>query len=273
MKNVLRTVGAFGIGLSLAACAAGTESRGPIDQAKQSLQQAQKDSDKAVEDAVKYADSVESTLLDMTSSGGAPGGLSLFGGLVGASGRPDARISLSSVAGFGWRGVRPRVDAKSVELYPEVSPSQAEEVEKLSSDEHFVNVGCEESAVRSSASHLKQLDLDSLKSNAPVLVLTANTVFICDPSRLAFRSLISVTAQTLVLRSLALSLNGSVGKGISIDAGELVLEGSNLIRSSAIDGASTLLSGPTISIAAGHVSGTGTLEVQAQGSNYQKARP
>ncbi len=273
MKTLSLKLTLLGLFSSVMACSPSkSDGQKALEHAQQSVERAQKEMDTTVKEAQNTADTAADAAHDATGSGGQPGSISLSGALVQSATQLDARVSLSSTSGLSWRGVRPQTASTAISLKSEVSVSARTAVEKLASDEHFVNMGCDASVTQGIDQHLTLLESNPLEQQSSVRQIKAHTVFLCDASQLK-NAMIFIEAQTLIVHSFALTLSGSVDHMISLNAAELVLENENSIQAIAVDGPSTLLAGPSMAISAGRLSGGGTLKLEAQGSNYKKSQP
>jgi hypothetical protein len=266
MKNLIAKIIALGIVSSLISCSSKSDTQKAADHTNQSIDQAKKDVDSAVDDSKKSLAAAVEMAKDAVASGGQPGNISLVGGIVDGD-SIDSRISLTAIAGLGWRGNRPTVDSGVISLKPELTLAQKKEIENLEPEETYVNFGCDESVTQNATLHLKPMGIPSAPSQS-MLIVKANTVFVCYSNQLT-NSMILIEAQTLILHSMAIARTGSLDQMLSFNVGELVLEGTNSIESSGTDGETTLAPGPTISIAANQMTGSGTLKILALGSNYQ----
>lgn len=186
MKTISQIIMTTVLSLSFVACAGKSDAQRSVDQADQAgntVDQAKKDAEKAADDAKKSSDSAEATALDITAPGGQPGSISLTGGLVLRDGTLDSRLIVKSSSGKGWRGVAPTVSASSVSLRSEIAASTEMDLDKLKSDDSFINVGCEDSAISDATQHLTRSE-SGLSPNKSVETLKANAIFICDANQL-----------------------------------------------------------------------------------------
>lgn len=257
---------------ALAACSSKSDSQKAVDDANRSVEQAKKDADKAAEDAKKAAEDAANagkkaneSALDATSYGGQPGSVVLAGALVRDENTLDSRITVNLLAGKSWRGQRPEVNAGTLQLKVKISDSTVQEIEKLKDDKTFVNLGCDAS-VRGEVKDLEEKQIEA--STSPLALIKAKVVLICDGKQIK-SSMTLITAETVIIAGLRHEMNGAVDKSLSVSTNDLVVEGDNLIISKGKDGASTLLQGPSVSIAATKLSGNGKIEINAEGSSYQ----
>lgn len=260
---------------ALTACSSKSDSQKAVDDANRSVEQAKKDADKAAEDAKKAAEEAANagkkaneSALDATSYGGQPGSVVLSGALVSNENTMDSRVTVNLMAGKSWRGQRPEVNAGALQLKVKIADSTVQEIEKLKDDKTFVNLGCDAS-VRSEVKDLKDLEEKQIEaSTSPLAVIKVKVVLICDGKQIK-SNMTLITAETVVIAGLRHEMLGAVDKSISVSTNDLVVVGDNQIVSKGKDGASTLLQGPSVSVAATKLSGNGKIEINAEGSSYQ----
>ncbi len=273
MGQFLKIVMAMSMILTVAACSSSkSDSQKAVDDANRSVDQAIKDADKAAEDAKKTANDAANAgkkanemALDATSSGGQPGSISLGGALVTSENALDARVTVNLLAGKSWRGPRPDVNNGTLQLKSKISDSTLQEIEKQKDDKSFVNLGCDVSA----RNDLKDLEEKKVyNSSSQLTVVKAKIVLICDGTQLK-SGMTLIAAETVILAGVRYEMVGVVDRSLSIAANDLIVDGDSTLTSKGKDGASTILQGPSISITAIQVSGSGKLEINAQGSNYQ----
>ena len=263
---------ALSLFLSLSACNSKSDAQKSADDANRSVEQAKKDADKAADDAKKAAADAANaakqgneSALDATAPGGQPGAVALSGALVREDNTIDTRVTVTLLAGKSWRSQRPQVNSGVQQLKAKLSDQSVQEIEKLKTDKTFVNLGCDTS-VRPDVNALEERIADS--SNSSVAVIKAKVVLICDASLLK-ANMTLITADTVVLSGVKLGLTGAVEKSLSIVSGDLSIESENQISSKGQDGASTILQGPSISIASSNLIGNGKLEIISEGASYK----
>lgn len=271
MGYLMKIIVGMGLFLSLSACSSKSDSQKAVDDANRSIEQAKRDADKAAEDAKKAADDAanaskkanESTL-DAVSSGGQPGTIFLAGALVNENAL-DAQITVNITTGMGWRGQKPDVNDGILQLRAKLSDSSAQEIEKIKDDNTFVNFGCDTTTLND-LNGLEEKQVES--SSSPVMIVKAKFVLICDGGQLN-SGMTLLTADTVVLADFQYEMTGAVDKSFSITTNNLIIKGNNSISSKGKDGSSTLLQGPSISIATYKISGNGKIDIKAEGSSYK----
>ena len=195
-------------------------------------------------------------IMDATSSGGQPGEVSLSGAFT-FSGVFDPRVSLESSTGAGKNGQRPASSNTAVVLHDSVPTTAG--FEALSNDTTFINLGCDDI----SSEGLTKADGDLSK---PVAMLRAHTIYICGPQRFT-SSMVFIDASKIVLRNVSFTSVGTVGNMFTANAEIVTLEGQNQI---ATLGTSTYIAGPSLTLSAARIEGSGTLSIKAQGLDYPR---
>lgn len=255
--------------LTFVACGAKSDSKKAVDDANKSIEQTKKDTDKMIENAKKSgeeAGKANETVMDATSPGGQPGSISLTGAVVIDDSTLDSKVSVNVLAGKSWRGQRPDVNKGSLTLKAKFVDSTSQEIEKLKDDKTFVNLGCDISA----RTELKDLQAQEIKDENSLLasVIKANTVLLCGVNPLKY-GITFIIAKTVIFSSAQQNIIGAVEKMLSITAGDLIVEGGNTISSKGVDGLSTVLQAPSISIGAEKISGNGKLDISSEGASYK----
>ena len=256
----------------LTACHSESDSQKAVDDANKSVEQAKKDADKAetdttkaAEDAVRTGEEITKSAQDATSCGGQPGSISLSGALVNDESTLDPRVTVDLLAGKGWRGQRPEVNAGVLQLKAKTAPATTQEIEKLKDDNTFVNLGCDSSAY-DGVKELQERQIETPSS--PPAVIRAKVVLICDGGQIK-SNITFITAETVVIADLRYEMTGFLDSIFSVETTKLVIKGDNRIISKSTNGVVTLMQGPSVSISAAEISGNGKIAISAEGSSYQ----
>ena len=270
MKKSLKVILGVTICFTLVSCGKKSDdAQKSIDAANNSVKQLKKDTDKDADDAKKIADDANKdsvAVLDLTSSGGQPGDVSLFGALLSDEVTLDPKVSVILNAGKGWKGLRPEVKKDILTLKANLTEGFSQEQDKLKVDKTFVNMGCDLST-RTDLKDLQEQPANTDKASTAA-VIKANTVLICGTNPISIK-MTFITAKTVVMSGVQQSSVGALSTTMSISAGELIVDGENRFSLNGIDDSSTVFQGPSLSIGAEKFSGSGKLQILSEGSNYK----
>ncbi|MBC7742799.1 MAG: hypothetical protein H7061_11405 [Bdellovibrionaceae bacterium] len=231
----------------------------------------------ATDEAKKIAESVR----DISSGGGQPGTVSILGPLSNEINYQESHISVDQSPGQSWRGRSAKLDENSLVKAKDLTESKLKEITEAKALKTIVYVGCEDFVGTTSIlppGNLEPVTFQIVPSDA-VTMIKANTVFICSQANFPNRFTVIVAAK-VYLNGLRLELTGGPGNGLSITTSDLLLSSLNYITTQAPNGPTTVLAGPSVSIAAVRIGDThggestvsqgDRLEIKTLGADYQE---
>ncbi|MCB0361258.1 MAG: hypothetical protein KDD35_00965 [Bdellovibrionales bacterium] len=269
----------FGVGLfmALSACGSKSNSKKEDKDADRAVKQAQEELDRLNEVILELSnkeariaalkDEAIKNTLTFISPGGQPGQVILSGALVRSENDLDPRIEAEVMGGKSWEGFRSQVDHQVMQFKSSISNSEKEDLKNLKGEGTFVNLGCISSDYEETRGlHTKEVSEEAL----PVLrVLKAQVVLICD---LDFKvGWTWISGDRVILDGVRFERIGEPKDSVTVLANKLILRGDSFILAKAVDGPSTLISGPSIAISADQLSGEGKLFIKSEGSSYLEA--
>ena len=271
MKRVMNIFAVVGLFAALTSCGSKSETDKSIAEARKStddsIAQMNKtiaDAKQAGADAAKAGGNARTTSLNIIAPGGQPGKVELSGGFIDSNGQLIMRVTANLETGKSWKGEQPNL-LNALKLSPSISEESRKSLAKLDADKTYLNLGC----TSLSASDTEGLTEKTGSQISSAADISARKVFICGNPKLAANILI-IQAKELVLMNAELILKGGMETMLFLTADDIQLTGVNIIVAKGTDGKSTLMDGPSLSLAANTVSGRGTLATASIGSSYSE---
>lgn len=276
MRNTMTFLVSMTMLLTLSACSptkstnrekATADLNKSIEEAKKNAAEIAESLEKATHEAADTTAKAKETAMDSLASGGQPGTIFISGALAVDESTLESRVSVNLKSGKSWRGQSPEITSETLKLQPKISASSREEVEAFKDDLSFVNLGCDASNFKET----KDLKEKAIEISAESTTAKSKVILVCDGKKLT-GNLNILTAEIVILSNMTYQLIGTIGENLTINANTLIIDGENRVTSKGIDGTSTILRGPSISIIADRVLGTGELIVNSEGSSYQEQK-
>lgn len=224
---------------------------------------------KTREDNPAVADVTKAVTLDHSSLLGQPGTITISGEALTAEAgefNPEQpkKISISPRTGLDSEKKPATIRKDFLVLSKELDAVTLGLLDEADRDKTFINIGCDISK-RTDLVNLKErkLDADDL---AGISILNANTILICGKNPIK-AAITPIVAKTIILENVQHNMVGGQESMISIIAREITLVGTNLITSAGKSGKKMLEAGPSISLAAQKLSGSGVLQIDITGSS------